>query len=103
RLKQIVPKPHSVERAETLPAIERFLTASPDAELVWLSDGVDLGKGAEFVDGLARVAANHPLTVIEGGVPPARALAAADNAEGGGAPPVLRAARRGGGGGRGGG
>src|SRR5204862_6782470 len=56
-LKQILPKPHTVERTETLPAIERFLAASADAELVWLSDGVDLGKGAELLDGRARVPA----------------------------------------------
>ena len=41
-----------VDRADALPAIARFLADAPDVELVWLSDGVDLGHGAEFVDGL---------------------------------------------------
>src|SRR4249920_3278983 len=40
RLKQIKPKPNAVERADTLPAIGRFLTATPDVEIVWLTDGV---------------------------------------------------------------
>ena len=50
--------------------------------MVWLSDGVDLGKGAEFVAGLSRVIGGHPLTVVDGGLPIAHALAAADNAAG---------------------
>ena len=51
-LRQLAPKPYAVERVETLPAIERFLKATGDAEIVWLSDGVDTGRGAEFVEGL---------------------------------------------------
>ena len=56
RLRQLKPKPHTVERTEALPAITRFLAATPDVELVWLSDGVDLGHGAEFITGLAQAA-----------------------------------------------
>ncbi len=51
RLKQLKPKPHAVERTDALPAITRLLAATPDIEVVWLSDGVDLGRGSEFVDG----------------------------------------------------
>jgi hypothetical protein len=91
RLKQIKPKPHSIERVEALPAIERFLNATPGVELVWLSDGVDVGKAKEFVEGLKRIAAARPITVVDGGVDPARALAAADNAAGGLTVKVLRA------------
>src|SRR3954463_9381067 len=47
RLKQIKPKPHAVERADTLPSIGRFLGATPDVEIIWLSDGVDFGGGAD--------------------------------------------------------
>ena len=32
---------YAIERVETLPAIERFLKATGDSEIVWLSDGVD--------------------------------------------------------------
>ena len=40
------PKPYSIERVETLPLIERFLKATGDCEIAWLSDGVDTGRGA---------------------------------------------------------
>ena len=42
----LTPKPYSIERVETLPAIERFLKATGDCEIAWLSDGVDTGRGA---------------------------------------------------------
>ena len=45
-LRQLAPKPYSIERVETLPAIERFLKATGDCEIAWLSDGVDTGRGA---------------------------------------------------------
>ena len=47
-LRQFAPKPYAVERVETLPALERFLKATGDSEIVWLSDGVDTGRGADF-------------------------------------------------------
>ena len=53
-LRQLAPKPYSIERVETLPAIGRFLKATGDCEIAWLSDGVDTGRGAEFLDGLAQ-------------------------------------------------
>jgi hypothetical protein len=92
RLHQIKPKPHGIERADALPQITRFLTAAPSVEIIWLSDGVDLGRAKEFVDGLARAADKRPVTVVDGGVPPAHALAAADNAAGALTVKVLRAA-----------
>ena len=49
RIKQFRPQPYAVERADALPALGRFLDGTPDAEIVWLSDGVDLGGGSEFV------------------------------------------------------
>ena len=91
RIKQIKPKPHAVERADALPALGRFLAATPEVELVWLSDGVDLGGGSEFVAALGRLIEQRPITVIDGGVASARALAAADNAAGALTVKVLRA------------
>ena len=49
RLHQMKPKPHTVDRSEALPAIAQFLAAMHDVDLVWLSDGIDLGRGADFV------------------------------------------------------
>ncbi len=82
RLRLVKPKPHAVERAEILPALERFLMGTPDIEIVWLSDGVDAGRAADFVTALARVADKRSITVVEGGIRPAHALTAADNAAG---------------------
>ncbi len=91
QIKQLKPKPHGVDRGEALALIDRFLTGAPDVEIVWLSDGVDLGTGAAFVDGLKRVIGSHPLTVVEGGIAIPHALAAADNAAGALTVKVLRA------------
>ncbi len=91
RLKLMKPKPHAVERADALPALGRFLTVTPDVELVWLTDGVDLGGGSEFVTALGKQIEGRTLTVIEGGVAGPRALAAADNTAGALTVKVLRA------------
>jgi hypothetical protein len=79
-LRQLAPKPYSIERVETLPAIERFLKATGDCEIAWLSDGVDTGRGAEFPGGLSKTIGDRALTIFEGGTPAPLALAAAENA-----------------------
>ncbi len=96
QIKQLKPKPQAVERVEALPVIDRFLKNTPDLEIVWLTDGVDLGKnneamGAGFVDGLKRIIGDRPLTIVSGGVAIPHALAAADNAAGALTVKVLRA------------
>jgi hypothetical protein len=78
-LRQFAPKPYAVERVETLPAIERFLKATGNSEVAWLSDGVDTGRGPEFVEGLSKAIGDRTLTIFEG-APPAHALVAAENA-----------------------
>jgi hypothetical protein len=79
-LRQLSPKPYSIERVETLPAIERFLKTTGDCEIAWLSDGVDTGRGPEFLQGLSKTIGDRALTIFEGGTPPPLALAAAENA-----------------------
>ncbi|MDB5567195.1 MAG: LytTR family transcriptional regulator, partial [Tardiphaga sp.] len=79
-LRQLAPKPYAIERVETLPALERFLKATGDSELVWLSDGVDTGRGAEFTQGLGKAIGDRTLTIYDGGAAPAHALVAAENA-----------------------
>ncbi len=88
--RQLQPQPYGIERSEALPLVGRFLTQAPDVEIVWLSDGVGLGKGGEFIDGLKKVVGNHPLTIVSGGIAIPRALAAADNAAGALTVKVLR-------------
>jgi hypothetical protein len=79
-LRQIVPKPYTAERADALPQLDRFLKATGDAEIVWLSDGVDTGRGSEFVDGLGKTIGERQLTVFEGGTLSPLALVGAENA-----------------------
>src|SRR6476660_7946752 len=79
-LRQLAPKPYSIERVETLPSIERFLKATGNCEIAWLSDGVDTGRGPEFLEGLSKTIGDRALTIFEGGTPPPLALAAAENA-----------------------
>jgi hypothetical protein len=79
-LRQLAPKPYAIERVETLAAVQRLLKVAGDAELVWLSDGIDTGRGADFVAALGKLAEERPLSLVEGGTPPAHALAAAENA-----------------------
>jgi hypothetical protein len=92
RLHQIKPKPHTVDRTDALTAITRFLGEAGDVEMVWLADGIDLGRGADFVKGLAQSLAQRPLTVVAGGLAGTRALAAVDNAAGALSVKVLRSA-----------
>jgi hypothetical protein len=79
-LRQLAPKPYSIERVETLPSIERFLKATGNCEIAWLSDGVDTGRGPEFLEGLSKTIGDRGLTIFDGGTPPPLALAAAENA-----------------------
>jgi hypothetical protein len=79
-LRQLAPKPYSIERVETLPAVERFLKATGDCEIAWLTDGIDTGRGGEFLEGLNRTIGDRTLTIFEGGTPSPLALVAAENA-----------------------
>ena len=93
RLRPLKPKPHTVERTEALPALARFLRRHADVEIVWLSDGVDVGHGARLRRRRSPSSLDkRPITVVDGGVAPAHALAAADNAAGALTVKVLRAA-----------
>jgi hypothetical protein len=89
--KQLKPKPHAIDRSEALPVLTRFLAGTPDVEVAWLSNGVDLGKGSAFIEGLAKIVGDHPLTIVNGGIAVLHALAAADNAAGALTVKVLRA------------
>jgi hypothetical protein len=79
-LRQFAPKPYSVDRVDTLATIERFLKGTGDVEIAWLSDGVDTGRGPEFVEGLGKTIGDRTLTIYQGGTQSPLALAAAENA-----------------------
>ena len=95
RLKQIKPKPYAVQRSDALPGLTRFYGATADVETVWLSDGVDVGGGPEFVAALGRVIGTRTMSVIEGGLSPSLALAGAENTAGAMTVKVLRSAKGG--------
>ncbi|MGE3148470.1 MAG: DUF4159 domain-containing protein [Pseudorhodoplanes sp.] len=96
QLAQLKPKPYAVTRTDVLGPLAGFLAKTPNADLVWLSDGTDLGSGADFIAGLRQIAESRSLTVLDGGVPPPRALAGAENAAGTLAIKVLRVGTDGG-------
>ncbi|WP_407170578.1 DUF4159 domain-containing protein [Bradyrhizobium sp. ORS 111] len=79
-LRQLAPKPYSIDRVDTLATLGRFLKTTGDCDIAWLSDGVDTGRGIEFAEGLGKVIEGRSLTIFEGGTPPAQALVAAENA-----------------------
>ena len=95
RLKQAKPKPYAVERADMLVPLGRFFEAAADVEVIWLSDAVDLGGGAEFVAALGRLLGGRAITVVEGGIAPAHALTDAENTAGALTVKVLRSAASG--------
>jgi hypothetical protein len=90
RLQQIKPVPYRIDRTEILPSLSRFLSTNPEIELVWLSDGIDLGNGAAFVTSLQQTVGQHPITVVAGGIPQPRALNGGENAASALAVKVLR-------------
>jgi uncharacterized protein DUF4159/aerotolerance regulator-like protein len=96
RLEQMRPKPYTIDRSEALTAITRFLSATQSIEAFWLSDGVDLGRTGEFIDALKQALAGRPLTVVDGGVEPPRALTATTNTAGALTVKVLRGGAEGG-------
>ncbi|MGA7803809.1 DUF4159 domain-containing protein [Bradyrhizobium sp.] len=79
-LRQLSPKPYAIDRVEALPFIDRFLKATGDAEIAFLSDGVDTGRGPEFTEGLGKIVGDRRLTIFEGGTASPLALTAAENA-----------------------
>ncbi len=78
--------------ASRCPHCPGFCPTAPDAELVWLSDGVDLGHGADFMKDLAQTIGQRPIAIVTGGIAGPRALTTADNAAGALSVKILRAA-----------
>jgi Domain of unknown function (DUF4159)/Aerotolerance regulator N-terminal len=91
QVRQLKPKPYTLNRSDALPVIRRFIANANDVEVVWLSDSVDLGNGVDFVAGLKQAIGERPLTIVSGGIAVPHALAAADNAAGALTVKVLRA------------
>lgn len=78
-LRQLSPKPYTVERMAALPAIARLIASIGEAEFLWFSDGIDGARGADFVAGLAGLVKDRAVTVVDSGLDPAHALGAVEN------------------------
>ena len=82
RLRALKPHPHLPDRRVHFASIERFMAASPGAEVVWISDGVAGADGQAFSEGLARVKGDGPFTVLKTERATALALAGVESAAG---------------------
>ena len=89
-LRLLAPAPHTPDRNDILLPLTRLLRTVPDASVIWLSDGVDLGDGGKFVAALNQIAPGR-VTVVTGGIEGPRAITAADNAAASLTVKVLRA------------
>ncbi|WP_370876784.1 DUF4159 domain-containing protein [Ancylobacter amanitiformis] len=80
RLRTLSPVPHVPDRAPALASLAKALEATPDAAVIYLSDGVALEGGDAIPAEIARIVGQHPLTTLADGVREPLALAGADNA-----------------------
>lgn len=56
RLRALKPVPHAPDRAAALAPIGKFVSTNPAADILWISDGVDLGDARAFAEGLLSAA-----------------------------------------------
>ena len=91
QLRLLLPAPHQPNRADILPGLAELMKRQPDASVIWLSDGIDLGDGEAFIAALGERIPAGQLTVISGGTQSALALAGAENNAGALIVKVLRA------------
>jgi hypothetical protein len=90
-LRLLTPSPHAPNRNEILGGLADVMKRQPDASVIWLSDGVDLGDSADFIAALNAAVPAGQLTVIAGGTDGPRALTGAENNAGALVVKVLRA------------
>lgn len=68
RLRAFSLQPHAPDRAAHLARIEAFLAKSPDAEIVWIADGLAVGDDTAFLARLKQVADARRLSIHAGPV-----------------------------------
>lgn len=89
RLRAFTVQPHAPDRATHLPRIEAFLRTAPDAEVVWVADGLSVMDDAAFLARLKQEGDGGRLS-IHAGPADQLALAAPENLAGALAVKVLR-------------
>ena len=53
KLRALAPAPYAPDRAEILGPLQRFLKQNPQAEIIWIADGQELGGAGDFARKLA--------------------------------------------------
>ncbi len=91
RLRALAAQPHAPDRGAHLARIEAFLRATPEAEIVWISDALGVADDAAFLARLKQEAASGRFSV-HAAAPGQLALAAPENLAGALSVKVLRAA-----------
>lgn len=82
RVRAVKPQPWLVDRRQHIEAATRFLAANPEAETVWISDGVAGGEDAGFAGALAAGSRPGRLSVFQNARPLTLALAGAEQRPG---------------------
>jgi hypothetical protein len=64
RLRALEPQPYAPDHRAILPPIRKFLGQFPNAEILWLADGLSLGETDSFAHDLAGLAKGHEANVL---------------------------------------
>src|SRR5579863_4968946 len=64
KLRALEPAPFAPERGAVLSALRRFLAQNPNAEIVWIADGLELGGAGAFARELANLAKGQDVKVL---------------------------------------
>lgn len=89
RLRAFALQPHAPDRGAHLPRIEAFLRTAPEAEIVWVADGLSVSDDGAFLVRLRQEAGNGRLSIHAGPIDQL-ALTAPENLAGALAVKVLR-------------
>src|SRR6478735_6603426 len=82
RLRSFVPQPILPDRQAHLDSVRRFLQATPDAEIVWISDGVAGADDQGFVTALSQLVTGNRITIVKTERSGALAVAGVENTGG---------------------
>jgi hypothetical protein len=93
RLRTLKPAPFSPDRMQVLPAVQAFLAKNPQAEIVWIADGLARGQADAFAQGLASAAGDARVQIVKEDRLPL-AVTSTDNAAGGLEAQIVRADTR---------
>ena len=88
KLRALAPAPYAPDRGLALGAIARFIAHYPQAEVVWIADGQELGGAGAFARSLARLSKDATVITDKGS---ALGVAGVDNLAGALQARVLRA------------